>query len=130
MSEEKFEYTYTAPTKSEREEIEDIRKHYLKKTDSESKLERLKSLDNKVKNIPTVISLTVGIVGVLIFGLGLTMILEWNIMIWGVVVCTMGCIVMIPAYFIFKSLKQKLTAKYKDEILTLSDELLGEDNKN
>lgn len=128
MDKDKFEYTYSAPTKSEREQIEDIRKNYLPKSDEENKLEKLKKLDNKVKNIPTIWSLCLGIGGILIFGLGLTMILEWNIVLWGVIVSIIGCIPMGLAYPIYKKTKNKLTEKYKDDILKLSEELLNEKN--
>lgn len=121
----KFKYTYSAPSKDEREEIQNIRKNYLPKSKEENKLKKLKMLDEKVKNIPTAISLCIGIIGILIFGIGLTMILEWNIVTFGVIVSIIGCIPMFLAYPIFTKTKNKLTDKYKDEILKLSDELLN-----
>lgn len=122
----KFKYTYSAPTKSEREQIEDIRKNYLPKSDKEAKMERLKKLDEKVKNIPTIYGLCIGIVGLLIFGLGITMILEWKIVVWGIIISIIGLIPMCLAYPIFSRIKNKLTDKYKKEILDLSEELLNE----
>lgn len=126
----KFKYTYKAPSKEEREEIEDIRKEYLPKDEGEEKLETLRKLDNKVKNTPIIYSLSIGIIGVLVFGLGLTMVLEWNIIIWGVIVSVIGCFIMIPAYFIYKKIKERMVEKYKDKILTLSEELLNEHKKD
>ena len=46
---EKFNYTYSAPTETERKEIENIKKRYETPT-GESKFERLRRLDAKVKN--------------------------------------------------------------------------------
>lgn len=129
MEKNKFKYTYSAPTKSEREQIEDIRKDYLPKSEQEIKLDRLKKLDSKVKNIPTLWGLSIGIIGTLIFGLGLTMILEWNIMIWGVLVSALGLVPVILAYPIFKKIKTQKSNKYKDEILSLSNELLNLNNE-
>lgn len=129
MEHEKFKFTYSAPTKSERNEIEDIRKNYLPKSQGNKKLQRLKTLDSKVKNTPTILALVVGILGTLIFGLGLTMILEWNISVWGVIVSAVGLVPTILANFVYKSMKDRLTEKYREEILALSEELLNE-NKN
>ncbi len=127
MDNNKFEFTYKAPTKSERETIEDIRKNYLPKPEEENEFEKLKKLDGKVKNIPTIWGLCVGIVGVLIFGLGLTMVLEWNLLVSGIIVCVAGCIPMVGAYPVYKKSKSILTNKYKDKILALSEKLLNEE---
>lgn len=125
MDKNKFNFTYSAPTKTEREQIEDIRKDYLPKSDSVTKLDRLKKLDGFVKNTPMIIALTIGIVGILIFGLGLTMILEWNQMVWGIIISTISLVPMGFAYPVFWRVKTRLTAKHKDEILSLSEELLN-----
>lgn len=127
LEHDKFKFSYLAPTKYEREQIEDIRKNYLPKSQEENKFEKMKKLDSKVKNVPTIWGFVVGIIGILIFGLGMTMVLEWNIIIFGIAVCLIGLIPMIFAYFIYKKLKDKLTEKYKDEILNLSEELLNEE---
>lgn len=123
---EKFNFTYSAPTKSEREEIEDIRKNYLPKEKKDSKLIRLKKLDSMVKDIPMAVSLSVGIIGTLIFGLGLTMILEWKAIVAGVIVSILGIIPVTLAYFVYKKILHKLTEKYREEILKLSEELLND----
>lgn len=124
---DKFEYTYRAPVKGEREEIEDIRSKYLPKSKEETKLQRLKRLDSKVNNIPTIWSLCIGIIGTLIFGLGLTMILEWNVLVWGVIVSIVGVIPVLLAYPVYRYVTKNVTEKYREEILKLSDELLNED---
>lgn len=126
----KFKYTYSAPSKEEREEIEDIRKGYLPKEEREEKLETLKKLDKLVKNIPVIYSLSDGIIGVLVFGLGLTMVLEWNMPVWGVIVSLLGVFIMSFAYLIYNLMKNKMMSKYKDEILSLSEELLNEHEKD
>lgn len=126
----KFKYTYSAPSKEEREEIEDIRKGYLPKEEREEKLETLKKLDKLVKNIPVIYSLSDGIIGVLVFGLGLTMVLEWNMLALGVIVSLLGAFIMSFAYLIYNLMKNKMMSKYKDEILSLSEELLNEHEKD
>ena len=80
----KFEYTYSAPSEAERREIESIRRQYEEHPRSaESKLERLRKLDAYVKNSATCVALILGVVGLLIFGLGMAMVLEWALPVWG-----------------------------------------------
>ena len=125
-----FEFNYSAPSSEERKEIESIRNSYLAKSSSvDNKLETLRKLDSKVKNTPTMIALIIGIVGTLIFGLGMTMVLEWNLAIWGVVVGTVGAVPISMAYPVFKLTHKKLKNKYSSQILKLSEELLGDESK-
>lgn len=121
----KFEYKYSAPTQEERKEIEFIQNQYKEKDSRQTKLERLRMLDNKVKNIPVCVSLVLGICGVLIFGLGLTMILEWKLMLWGIIVSIVGCVPMSLAYYVYKKLFKNLKSKHSNEILSISNELLN-----
>lgn len=121
----KFEYKYSAPTQEERKEIEFIQNQYKEKDSRQTKLERLRMLDNKVKNIPVCVSLVLGICGVLIFGLGLTMILEWKLMLWGIIVSIVGCVPMSLAYYVYKKLFKSLKSKHSNEILSISNELLN-----
>lgn len=123
---DKFTYDYSAPTKEERKEIEDIRRRYGGQKSEKDKLFRLRELDNKVKNPPTVWSLILGIGGTLIFGLGLTMVLEWKIFLWGVIVAIVGCVPMAFAGVVYNRLLEKNKQKYGEEILRLTDELLND----
>ncbi len=109
-----------------KKEIEDIRNSYLDKSDSQKELERLRKIDYKVKNIPIIISLSFGVVGTLLFGLGLTFILEFNNYIFGIIIGIIGIILMIFAYPIYNKIYNKLKNKYKTEILKLSDKLMNE----
>ena len=124
---DKFTYSYSAPTESERREIDGIRKQYLPK--EESKLEKLKKLDRIVNNPPKIVGIILGVVGTLIFGLGLTMCLEWNMTAWGAVVAAVGLIPAVSAYFAYKYILRSGKQKYGAEILRLSNELLGQDGK-
>ena len=119
-----FEYSYYAPTNKERKEIENIKNSYTQKKSNVSKLNLLRKLDNKVKNIPIIISLIFGVVGTLIFGLGLTMILEWNLIAFGIIVCVVSLLPILSAYWVYKKTYISLKNKYSEEIIKLSDELL------
>lgn len=121
-----FKYTYSAPTEEERMEIESIKRQYEPKVKVESKLDKLRNLDKKVKLFPIILSLTLGIIGTLIFGLGLTLVLEWNKIILGVIVAIIGLIPVFFAYPTYSIIYGKNKEKYSEQILKLSDELLNE----
>ena len=124
-----FNFKYTAPTEEERKEIDSIRRQYAPQEKTETKMEKLRRLDGLVKSVPTIWSLVLGVVGMLIFGLGLTMILEWSIWLWGIVLMVIGSVPMAIAYPVYKFALNKGKAKYGDEILRLSEELLNENEK-
>ena len=121
-----FNFRYTAPTEEERKEIDSIRRQYSPQEQTETKLERLRRLDSLVKNTAIIWSLVLGVFGCLIFGIGLTMVLEWSILLWGIVLMVIGSVPMALAYPVYKSVLNKGKAKYGDEILRLSEELLNE----
>ena len=122
---EVIEYTYYAPTEKERQEAEHIRRIYLseKKTD---KLSRMRELDKKVKTPPMIWSLSLGIIGTLIFGGGLAVIMEFDKLIIGSVLGLAGLIPIAIAYPVYKKILEKGKKKYGAEILTLADEILKE----
>ena len=120
-----FEFKYKAPSQNERKEIESIRNSYMPKSKEEQDLETLRSLDSKVKNIPMILSISIGIIGALILGVGLTMCLEWNLLIWGIVVGVVSLPPIIIAYPLFTRLSKKMKDKYGQQILQLSDKLLN-----
>ena len=124
---EEFKYKYSAPTSAERKEIESIRNNYIQSNQSTDKLLKLRQLDNKVRNIPIMISLIFGIIGLLIFGLGMTFVLEWNNLIIGIVISVIGIFPISFAYPIYRKTLTKLKNKYSGEIIKLSDELLNDD---
>ncbi len=123
---DKFKFTYSAPTDEERREIESIKRRYETKGFEESKLDRLRSLDRRVKKIPLIVALTLGIVGTLIFGLGLTMILEWDLIVWGVLISVVGLVPITLAYPLHSITFRKNKERFSDEILRLSQELLND----
>ena len=124
-----FNFKYTAPSMEERKEIDSIRRQYSPEFKTESKLEKLRRLDGLVKGAATIWSLVLGVIGCLIFGLGLAMVLEWNILLWGIVLMVIGSVPMAIAYPVYKVVLSKGKSKYGEEILKLSEELLNESDK-
>ncbi len=122
MGNNSFHYEYSAPTTEERKEIASIRKKYIPQ--EPTKLDKLRSLDKKVRGLPTAVALTVGIVSCLVFGLGLTLILEWSLWLGGIPVAAVGTVGMLLAYPLHTWVRGRMKRKYGEEILALSNELL------
>ena len=121
----RFEYRYSAPTEEERREIAAIRRQYEDRSDApETKLARLRHLNALVINMATAMSLVVGVLGLMIFGLGMAMILEWDILVWGVLVSAVGLVPISAAYPVYRMSLSRGKKKYGEEILKLSEELL------
>ena len=118
---DKFEYTYSAKQQTE---LENIRKKYLPQ--EESKMDRLRRLDESVTHPGTMISIIVGIVGTLIMGFGMCLCLEWFEFIPGVIVGTAGMAILAAAYPIYSKITQKQREKIAPEILRLTDEIENE----
>lgn len=126
MENKQFNYTYRAPTEEERREIESIKRQYEAPKTEEGKLERLRKLNNYVNGLATAVSLVVGVIGLLIFGLGLAMVLEWSLLIWGILVMVVGIPPIAIAYPLYNKILKRNKEKYGKEILQLSEELLNE----
>ncbi len=122
---DKFSYTYAAPTEGERREIEEIRKQYCADEGEEDKLSRLRRLNARVKNTAMCAALSCGVSGVLIFGLGMSLTLAFGQFAAGIVVAVVGVIPMVLANPLYNFVLKKCKAKYGEEILRLSDELLN-----
>ena len=123
MNENAFSYTYTATCN---QEVLNIRKKYLPK--EETKLEELKRLDSLVQNSGVTESLCVGMVGCLIFGLGLCLAMEViGQMIWlGVILGLVGIVGMLAAFPAYRKIFNKAKAQHTPRILELVAELSGQ----
>ena len=128
MGNKEFYYTYSAPSETERKEIESIRAQYTEKTVvQETKLEKLRRLNRQVTSAATMIALILGVVGVLIFGGGMSLVLVKGIWIWGVLLGAVGAVVFGIAYPVYRWIFNRNKKKYGAEILQLSEELLRGD---
>ena len=126
---DKFEYKYSAPTQEERKEIESIMNQYIPKDEKSIKLEKLRKLDAKVKNIPVVCSLSFGIVGTLSFGTCMCFFLEW-MHLWyvGIPFGLLGIVLISLAYPVYIKLLNKLKAQYGSTIIDLSKDIMNENS--
>jgi amino acid transporter len=126
MEKEKFEYSYFAPTKEEKRQVEMIKLFY-EESDTPKKIQKLKSLDKMVKETPTIVALILGIIGTLIFGTGFALVLEFNKMVLGIIIAVIGIILIALAYPVYKSVANALKKKHKDKIIKLANEILEEE---
>ena len=121
QNDDKFEYSYRALNEEERHKIESIRRFY---GGQEEKFTRLKKLNARVRNVAAVSALSMGIFGCLVFGLGMSMILAWDLMAAGIAVAAAGILPMLLANPVYNAVLKRNKKKYGDEILRLSGELL------
>lgn len=128
METKSFTFNYVA---EHRREAENIRSRYMPK--EENKLERLRELDRRVRDAGALLSLSIGVIGSLVFGVAMCIGLgalageSWLMILLGV----LGTLIMIPAYPIYKFMQRKVREELSPEIIRLSDEImqLGSDAK-
>lgn len=121
MENKSFSYQYSA---ERNREVESIRKKYL--PHEPSKLERLKRLDMHVQRAGWVQGLSIGVIGALVFGVGVCFFLDvlageaWL----SALLMIIGAMLMIPAYPIYKYVARKEKERLTPEILRLSEEII------
>ena len=122
MENNTFSYTYSA---KRNREVERIRRKYL--PPEENKLETLKKLDSRVQSAGLVESLCVGIIGALVFGIGMCFGLGVfsGAEMLSILFCPLGASMMLCAYPIYKRLLNKTKLDLTPEILRLSDEIIN-----
>lgn len=117
-----FAFTYSA---KQQEEVERIRSKYLPK--EESKMEQLIRLDKQTERPGTIASITIGILGMLVLGVGMSGILIWTsntqIFAAGIIIGIVGILIMGMAYPIYKKVTEKERSKVAEQIIALSNEL-------
>lgn len=120
-NDDRFEYTYSA---ADHAELESIRKKYVSR--EESKMERLRRLDNSVSRLGMSVSITLGVIGTLVFGTGLCCIMVWNMFYIGIIIGVAGLVLIVSAYPVFGRITKKRREKLAPEILRLTDEISRE----
>ena len=116
-----FSYQYSA---KQNREVEHIRRKYLPK--EENKMDTLRKLDARVQMAGTIPSLCIGVIGCLIFGIGMCFFLDvFAGAAWlTALLMVLGAVIMIPAYPIYRRIARKTKAELTPEILRLSEEIM------
>lgn len=126
MENNTFEYTYSP---QRQQEVEKIRKAYLPK--QEDKMDQLRKLHAIPTRKATTASLTIGIIGTLILGTGMSLCMSELgtalgslSMVIGILVGITGIALTAMAYPVFKRALKKERAKIAPDILRMTDELM------
>lgn len=114
-----FNFTYSA---AHREEVEHIRSKYMKS--QECDLDELRKIDARVTSTATFAAIGVGIVGIMVFGCGLSLCLSLGRPILGIVLSGAGLVVMGCGLLVNRLVLQRLREKYAPRVMELSDKLL------
>lgn len=131
QNKEGFSFTYSA---SEREEVRAIREKYTSRPE-ESKLDRLRRLDKSVGARAQTVALSIGIIGALILGFGMSLIMTelaamlgiasaWDILL-GLIIGIIGGGIAALAYPIYKLIYARDRERLAPEIIALTEELMG-----
>lgn len=116
-----FSYTYSA---AQQEEIRNIRKKYA--DPKEDRMEYLRRLDRSVTQGATAVSVTVGVLGTLCMGGGMSLVTVGGetAFLPGVIVGLVGIGILAAAYPIYGCMVRKRREKIAPEILRLTEELM------
>lgn len=123
---EMFQYTYSA---KEQEELQQIRRKYLPK--EETKMEQIHRLDAQVTQKATMVSIVVGVIGLLVLGVGMSLVMtdlgtalgDFSL-VAGIIIGIAGMILIGIAYPLNNYVLKKEREKIAPEILRLTEELM------
>lgn len=124
MNEKKtYSYSYSA---AENKEIKRIREKYTEPDERETKLDQLRRLDASVHNKAAALALTIGIIGALILGFGMSCVMVWaeKMFVAGIIFGVVGIVIAILAYPAYKAKSEKLRKEIAPVILKITDELM------
>ena len=135
-NDEDKEFNYTYSTK-QRDEVRAIRKKYTPtEPEDVDNITLLRNIDSEVTRKATVRALTTGVMGALLMGTGMSMLmtdisskagLDSGIsLLIGIVIGMVGLIIMCVTYPLYNHILERERARVADEVIRLSDELLGE----
>lgn len=125
-----YHFTYSA---NEQEELKKIRQKY--QPQEENKMDKIRRLDEGVTKKAMIVSLSLGIIGALIMGSGMSLAmtdLGVNLgmngtlsMILGIIIGVVGIVFVCLAYPVYNRIVKKEREKVAPEILKLTEELMS-----
>lgn len=122
---EVFEYNYSA---KQQEEVDAIKRKYLPKEKNAKelgKLEELRQLDKKVESIASIWSIVVGVIGILVFGTGMSLIMAFETAMYvpGILAGILGLIDIVLAMPVYRYVLKRQREKVAPRVLALTEEL-------
>ncbi|MGN0789736.1 MAG: hypothetical protein ACI4MY_07330 [Christensenellales bacterium] len=130
MENKEFNYTYSSLSQAEKKQVENIKRQYGAASQKDGDLEELLRLDKKVKTAPKAIATIVGVVGALVLGTGMSVVMVWQNMVAGVIIGIAGVVICLATPLLYKAVFHKLKNKYSNQIIELSERLLGEESND
>lgn len=118
---ETFTYTYSAV---EQDEIKKIRQKYL--PEESDKMAQLRKLDRNVTRKGMAVSISVGVVGALLLGVGMCCTMVWadSYFVLGIILGLIGIGAVSAAYPLYTHITKREREKIAPEIIRLTDELM------
>ena len=111
------------------EEAKNIAKKYQEKPEALSKIELLRKLDESVTKTPSIVALSMGIIGTLIFGIGMCCWLVWgDLLALGIVLGIVGAVICIVTPLLYKRMVAVKKEQLSPRIIQLSKEIVNEGN--
>lgn len=122
MADKKMIYSYSS---RENEEINEILKKYLPEQETDSAAKSIKKIDRSVTGRAAAAGITAGIIGVLVFGFGMSCVLVWQETLFAVGVLTgiLGIAIAATAHPLYKYVLKKERQKAAPAILRLAKPL-------
>lgn len=113
------------PAKKDAVRADAIRRQYVER--KTTKMGELEALHDKVKLPGMIVSCIVGVLGGLVMGAGMANVMAWGNMETGLVLGIPGMILALLAYPIYKGITGSRKKKYAQQIMMLSEEIIGEE---
>lgn len=115
--------------------VQKIRTQYMEKDSSEKNLDLLRELDKEVKLPANVFGYVFGSISAMIMGAGMSFVMTdmgehlgiSNVMPLGIVIGTIGMLMAIATYPVYKKILTSRKEKYADRILELSEKIMNEE---
>ena len=115
-------------TRGELEQAFGPRVAWLVMDESEDKMELLRKLDKSATRKGMIVSITLGVLGCLLLGIGMCFTMVWvEWFIYGIPVGLIGIALIITAYPAFARITKKERERLAPRIIELTEELSGED---
>ena len=115
-------------TNNEIKTVEKIKGQYA--AHETMKIEKLKSLDKKVRRKPSIFSYTYGAIASLVLGTGMCLAMGvigsgTALMVAGIGIGIGGIVLTLSTYPVYKKILENSKKKHAEEIIALSDEILN-----
>ncbi len=120
MSNTTFTYDYSA---AQNEEAERIMRKYSGEEKQYSDIEKLQKLDRKAETPGMIAAMTVGIIGTLIMGTGMSLVMVFGNMVTGIVLGIVGIGIMLLAYPVWKKVTKSSREKVRAEVMQLGEKI-------